>query len=230
MTCMHRFGMFAACIVLLAPLGIAQNFARYRDFEFGMSVDSIAKQTQSQPASAKTVHTSPDVIQTLQWDRQSYFSSSAETDPVRSIRFYFLNDQLFKIVAIYGNRQVEGMTADDLIESISKIYGAPTAITQDETVVVSGYTGYEDRQKVLARWENGDNTYSLFRSSYGGEFGLVGDSKKLESLAGQSTREAERLEAMAAPQREIERRQKEDETKQAAEEKARSVNRPNFRP
>jgi hypothetical protein len=95
---------------------------------------------------------------------------------------------------------------------------------------VSGYAGYEDRQKVLARWENGENTYSLFRSSYGGEFGLVADSKKLEGMAVGSIQEAERLAAMSAPQREIERRQKEVEDRRVSDEKARSLNKPNFRP
>src|SRR5689334_15689251 len=120
---LRRFGMFAACFVLLsfgAPGAEAQNLARYRDFEFGMSVDSVAKQTQSEPARARTVHTAPDLIQTLQWDRRTYFSSSTATDPVRSIRFDFYNNQLFKIVAIYANQQLEGLTADDVIEAISK--------------------------------------------------------------------------------------------------------------
>jgi hypothetical protein len=225
---LHGLGMFVACIILLAPLGAAQNLGRYRDFEFGMSVDSVAKQTQSPPASIRTVHTMPDLIQTLQWDRPSRFSSSTEADPVRGIRFHFYNNQLFKIVAIYDNRQLEGMTADDLIEAISKIYGPSSR--PDESVVVSAYAGYEDRQKVLARWESGENTYSLYRSSYGGEFGLVADTKKLEGLAAESIREAQRLEVLAAPQREIERRQKEVEDRRVAEEKARSVNKPNFRP
>lgn len=230
MTCLHRIGVFVACIVLVAPLAFAQNLAQYRDFEFGMSVDSVAKKTQSGPASVRTVHTTPDLIQTLQWDRDSYFSSSTEADPVRSIRFHFYNDQLFKIVAIYGSRQLEGMTADDLIEAISQIYGPSITIRSDESVVVSGYAGYEDRQKVLARWENEETTYSLFRSSYGGEFGLVGESRKLEGKAAGSIQEAERLAALSAPQREIERRQKEDESRRVADEKARFVNKPNFRP
>src|SRR5688572_11702308 len=165
---LDRVGILVACIVFLAPSAAAQNLARYREFEFGMSVDAVAKQTQSQPAKARAVHTKPNLIQSLQWDRSGYFSSSSETDPVRSIKFEFYDDQLFKILVSYAGRQVEGLTADDLIDAISKVYGP--ASKPDESVVVSAYTGHEERQKVLARWENPENIYSLYRSSYGGEF------------------------------------------------------------
>jgi hypothetical protein len=58
---------------------------------------------------------------------------------------------------------------------------------------------------------------------------LVGYSKKIESIATGSILEARRLETAAAPQREADRQQKEIENRRAAEEKARSVNKPNFR-
>jgi hypothetical protein len=227
---LRRFGVFGALFVVMSfgpPGAEAQNLARYRDFEFGMSVDSVAKQTQLEPARVRTVHTVPDLIQTLLWDRQTYFSSSTATDPVRSIRFDFYNNQLFKIVTIYANQKLQGMTADDLIEAISKTYGVSSR--PDESIVLSPHTGYEELQKVLARWENDENIYSLFQSPYG-EFGLMADSKKLDVMAARSIQEAERLEALAAPQREIERRQKEAEERRIMEEKAGSVNRPNFRP
>jgi len=223
----HRFEVIAVFIVLLSSPAFAQDLLRYRDFVFGMNVDSVLKQTKMNPASAKTTYAAPDLIQTLQWDRQVYFSPAGEKDPVRTVRFDFYNNQLFKIVAIYSARQLEGMTAPDLIEAISKVYGP--ASSPDETVVVSPYTAYEERQKVLARWENGEATYSLFRSS-SGEFGLVGFSRKLEGMALLSIQEGERLNALAAPQREIDRRLKLDEERRAQEEKARSLNLPNFQP
>jgi hypothetical protein len=206
---------------------MAQNLAAYRDFEFGMSTDAIVKQTKSEPGHVRTPHVAPDLIQTLQWDRQGYFSSSPAKDSVRSIRFEFYNNQLFKIVALYDNRQIEGLTAGDLIEAISKTYGPP--METREPVVSSLRDTYEDRQEVLARWENDENSYSLYRSSYG-EFGFIADSRKLSPLAASSIREAERLEALAAPQREVERVRREAEDRRIGQEKARSVNKPNFRP
>jgi hypothetical protein len=194
-----------------------------------MSVDSIAKQIQVEPASARTISTVPDLIQSLRWDAPAYFlPSSAETDPVRSIRFDFYDNQLFKIVATYDRRRIEGMTAEDLIDSISTVYGSPDR--PDETVAVSAYAGYEDRQKVIARWESGDSVYVLFRSSLGGDFGLVSYSKKLDASAAVSLREAERQDALAAPQREIDRQQAQDEDRRIREAESRSANKPNFRP
>jgi len=215
-------------MVLLSLTACAQDLLKYRDFAFGMNVEAVLKQTKMNPSSVKTTYSVPDLIQTLQWDRQVYLSSVSETDPVRTLRFDFYNNQLFKIVAIYNARKLEGMAATDVIEAISKVYGP--ASSPDETVVVSPYTAYEDRQRVLARWENGEVSYSLFRSSSGSEFGLVGSSRKLEGMALLSIREGERLDALAAPQREIEQRQKLAEQRRAQEEKARDVNIPNFHP
>jgi hypothetical protein len=168
--------MVVICSLLLSPLGFGQNLLKYRDFEFGMNVEAVLNQTKMDAASAKTTYAVPDLIQTVQWNRQGYFPRAGDTDPVRSVRFDFYNNQLFKIVASYNARQLEGMTASDLIEAISKVYG-PASIT-NETIVVSPYTGYEDRQKVLARWENGEATFSLFQSSSGGEFRPAGIFQK----------------------------------------------------
>ena len=223
-----RFGMIVVCMVLLSPLGSAQNLLKYRDFEFGMNVDAVLSQTKMDASSAKTTFAVPDLIQTLRWDRDGYSFTPTETDPVRSLRFDFYNDQLFKIVATYNSRRLEGVTVSDLIEAISKVYGP--ASNPDETIIVSAYTGYEERQKVLARWENSEAAYSLFQSSLGGEFGLVGSSKKLEGTALPAIREAQRLDARAAPQREIDRQQKLEEEWRAREEKSRSLNLPNFHP
>jgi hypothetical protein len=120
------------------------------------------------------------------------------------------------------------MTASDLIEAISKVYGS--ASSTDETILVSPYTGYEDRQKVLARWESGEATFSLFQSASGGEFGLLGSSKKLDGTALLSIKEAQRLDIIAAPQREAERQKKLDDERRTQEEKSRTVNMPNFQP
>ena len=55
-------------------------------------------------------------------------------------------------------------------------------------------------------------------------------SKKIETMVTGSILEARRLETAAAPQREADRQQKESENQRIAEEKARSVNKLNFRP
>ena len=225
---LHTLGISIACILVLAPLGSAQDFAKYREFEFGMSVGSVAKLTETDVSTARTIHRMPGLVQTLQWYQRSAFSSSAAIDPVQSIRFDFYDDQLYKLVVSYGTKQLEGLTTDDLIEGISSVYGPPSRPA--ESVLVAVYQGYEGRQKVIARWEGGGTTYSLFQTSYGNDFGLVVSSGKLDEMAARSIQESERLDALSAPQRELERQQKQVSDRQAQEEKARSTNKPNFRP
>jgi hypothetical protein len=227
---LHKAGMLVSCMVLIAPVLASQDLARYRNFELGTSTASIMKETRSEPSNLKTLYTTPELIQMLQWNRQDYFSIPARDpkDPVRALRFDFHKDRLVRIVAQYDNKLLEGLTAADLIEVISESYGRPS--TSVQTVIVSSYGTYIDEQKVLASWTNGENTVSLFRSSIGGEFGLVVSSDKLELLAAESVREARRLEAASAPKREMDRLEKEAETRRLAEEKARSINKPNFRP
>ena len=55
-------------------------------------------------------------------------------------------------------------------------------------------------------------------------------SKRLEPLAQAAIVEANRLDAQEAPQREIDRKRKQDEENNAAGQKVRPVNKVNFRP
>jgi hypothetical protein len=57
----------------------------------------------------------------------------------------------------------------------------------------------------------------------------MGFSKQLDALARAAVSEAIRLDKLAAPQREIERQNRQDEKDRAEEAKARLTNRPNFR-
>ena len=51
---------------LIASLGAAQDLAKYHDFQFGMSLESVAKQIHMNASAAKITHERPAVIQTLQ--------------------------------------------------------------------------------------------------------------------------------------------------------------------
>ena len=58
---------------------------------------------------------------------------------------------------------------------------------------------------------------------------MIAFSKKLDALARAATAEAIRLDAQTAPQREIQRQQREDEKNRESLEKARQANKSNFR-
>ena len=58
---------------------------------------------------------------------------------------------------------------------------------------------------------------------------MIAFSKRLDALARAATAEAIRLDAQEAPQREIQRQHREDEKNRESLEKARQVNKSNFR-
>ena len=213
---------------LFSSLGTAQDLSKYRDFQFGMRLESVAKQIHMNASAAKTTHQRPAVIQTLQWDQLSYSGLAAKDRSLRSIRFDFYNGELSKMVVTYDPAGTEGLTTDDMIEAISTMYGPATK--PEKTIAVSTSSVYEDNQKVLACWEDAEYSYNLFRSAYGSAYGLIAISKKLDLMAGDSGREAERLDKLEAPEKELARQMKQEEDKRAAQEKARLISKPNFRP
>ena len=228
---MIRITTFATsilCAALFSSLGAAQELSRYRDFEFGMSIESVAKLAHTNVSGARTVHQRPEVIQTLDWEAPGYFDRSPKAESIRDIRFHFYNDELFKMVVVYDPDQTKGLTADDLIVALSNLYGS--AGKPDTSVVVSRFLTYNDNEKVLARWENAEYSFNLFHSRYGNSFGLVVFSKRLELLASAATLEAVRLDELEAPARESARQKKNEEDEQALQEKARLINKPKFRP
>ena len=109
-----------------ASLGGAQDLAKYHDFQFGMSLESVAKQIHMNASSAKITHQRPALIQTLQWGQFSYSNLSVKDRSLRSIRFDFYNDELSKMVVTYDPAGTEGLTTNDMIEAISAIYGPAT--------------------------------------------------------------------------------------------------------
>ena len=214
------------CAVLFTSLGGAQDFAKYRDFQFGMSLESVAKQIHMNASSAQITHQRPALIQTLQW--LNYSDSSAKDKSIRSIRFDFYNDELSRMAVTYDPAGTQGLTTDDMIEAISAIYGPAT--NPKTTIAVSSFSQYEDDQKVLACWEDAQYSYNLFRSPYGNTFGLIALSKKLDLLSSDSSREADRLDKLEAPGKELERQAKQEEDKRVTQEKARLISKPTFRP
>jgi hypothetical protein len=38
--------MSVLCLAFFSPLGMAQDLSKYRDFQFGMNLDAVAKQVQ----------------------------------------------------------------------------------------------------------------------------------------------------------------------------------------
>ena len=212
-----------------AVLTNAQDLSRYREFQFGMDLPAIAKLTGLEASEAKVIHQRPAVLQELNWRPLPSFSSSTQTDPIRAVLFSFYNGQLFRMVVNYDRSRTEGLTTEDVVAAISARYGAAAARPTAE-ITFSTSQVYDDSEVVIARWEDSQYSFNLYRSSYQPTFGMIAFSKRLDGLARAAVIEAIRVDEQEAPQREIERKEKQDAKDSAGQAKARLANKPNFRP
>jgi len=210
-----------------AALADVHDMSRYREFQFGMNLPAIVKQTGMKASDARVIHQRPAVIQELEWQPQ-LSPTSSQADPVRTIFFSFYNGELFRIVVNYDRYKTGGLSTEDVVEAMSARYG--TATRPAAEITFSSSQVYNDSEVVIARWEDSQYSFNLFRSSYQPTFGMVGFSKRLDALARAAIVEAIRLDEQEAPQREIDRQQKQDEDNRAEQAKARLTNKPNFRP
>jgi hypothetical protein len=217
------------CAVFSTPLIFAQDFSRYREFQFGMNLLAVAKQADVNPSEAKMIHQRPAMIQELEWRLGRPLAASHQADSVKEVLFSFYNGELFRMVISYDRDLTEGLTDADMVEAISASYG-PASRPVAKIILYSSSHIYNESEKVTARWEDSRYSFNLFRSSYQPVFGMVAFSKQLDALAQLAIVEAIRLDDQEAPQREKERQAKEAEEKRVAQEKVRPVNKANFRP
>ncbi|MDR3677956.1 MAG: hypothetical protein P4N24_20915 [Acidobacteriota bacterium] len=216
----------------LAPVAApgmgALDLSHYRNFQFGETLPALAKQTGLELSGVRLIHERPAVIQELEFPIWLAGVSSPRTDPVKTILFSFYNGELFRIIVNYDQNETEGLTTEDMIEAISAQYGTATKPAGTE-IAFSSTQVYNDSEVVIARWEDAQYSFNLYRSGYQPTFGMIAFSKKLDALARAATAEAIRLDAQSAPQREMQRQQREDEKNRELLEKARQENKSNFR-
>jgi hypothetical protein len=217
--------LFLVCGVMSAAT-LAGDLSRYRDFQLGTDLPTVAKQTGANPSQAKAIYSRPALIQELEWRPQS-LGLSSKTEPAQVVNFSFYNGELFRIAVDYDRNETEGLTADDMVEALSATYGIAAKIPGPAKVAQGPYG---DEEEVLARWQDPQCRFDLIRSSYGPSFRLIGVLKKLEAPALAATLEAKRLDTQEAPQRDAARAATEVQAARDKAEKARLVNKPRFRP
>ena len=224
----HGFGGWLQAVPVSAPALGAPDLSRYRDFQFGDKLPALAKQAGLELSKANLIHERPAAIQELEWPIWLSTGSSPQTDPVKTILFSFYNGELFRIVVTYDRSETEGLTSEDMIEAISAKYGTATKPAGTE-IAFSSTQVYNDSGIVIARWEDSQYSFNLYRSAYEPIYGMIAFSKRLDVLARAATAEAIQLDAQEAPQREIQRQNKEDEQNRESLERTRQVNKRNFR-
>ena len=212
--------------VLGGQPAFAQAPFSYREHALGSSVASVVKISGARASDTKTPHERPARIEELQWRAPYVLSGTQLADPVRDVLFSFYDDQLFQVVVTYDPDRMEGLTNDDVIESLSATYGVPLLVHQRAPRNVDSPA----ETTILARWEDAASLLTLTRGAYSPQFRLVLISKTLNARASAAVKEAVRLDAVEAPQRELDQRKKNVADARAATVKARVANKAAFKP
>jgi hypothetical protein len=203
----RRSLLFLGLLFLIVPAMPAQDLIKYRSFSLEATLAAVLKDTGQKPADAKLIHSSPALIQELTWWPPSLRGTYSESDSVEQVLFSFYNGQLYRISVTYDRNAVKGLTAEDLIQSISAKYGTPTKLTPDAQLRTDNQ--FDSKQKVLATWEDSLYSSSLVRSSYSEGYGLVILSKRLSAAAETANLDAVKLEERGRPEKEANQRKKE---------------------
>jgi hypothetical protein len=229
MTSIRCFAVASFVILLgLQPLAAQKPF-QYRDYALGSSVMAIVKTGNVREDAVKTLHERPARIQELEW-RAPYVSSGTQmADPVRDILFSFYDDQLYQVVVTYDRDRMDGLTNDDVIESLSSIYGLPL-LRHANAPKSAAAADSSTESAVVAQWEDAATAVTLSRDTYSPQVHLVLVSKTLNPRARAAIKEAIRLDTVEAPKREQDQRTKEVADARVASQKARVVNKAAFKP
>jgi hypothetical protein len=225
-----RWGVFAVIGLLFGADAVsAQALSRYRGYVLESTLESVLAGSGSRATDARTLHERPAKIQELAW-RVPYTSSvsPATTDPVQGITFSFVDDALFQIVVDYDRERTEGMSNGEIIATFTSVYGAPVPRSGKARPARPAAAPVDSL--VIAQWETAAESLTLLRGTYDDEVQLILASRSLTARARQATRDAMRLDAAEAPQRELQRQQKDAADAAAAREKSRATNKGTFRP
>jgi hypothetical protein len=228
---LRLLAVVAVGVLAFAGATEAQNLSSYRTFVLGSDMPTVAKIGGLRVVDARVVHSRPALIQGLEWRPPFVLGSTGRpADPVQLVEFAFYDGQLFRMTVAYDRDKVEGMTNEDLIAAVSVVYGTPMLPTlQTRTAPAPDPVGWRDSVPI-AEWDAEDARVTLSRGTFPALVRLVLISKRLNDLAQSSVAESVRLDKEQAPQRDADRRKKEQADTAAAQDKARESNKAGFRP
>src|SRR5712664_4199957 len=210
-------------LLLAAPFLRGQDLSKYRHFTLGMSLTRVLDRTDQKMADVKVMHRHP-ALQEVTWWTPNLPGTSFRSDTVEQILLSFYNSALYKNSFTYDRTSTEGLTAEDMVKSISAKYGPPTNIALEIDSATNDR--YDVKQKLVASWEDSQYSINLVRSSFSGAFELVIYSKRLNAAAEVALAEAVKLEKQEELQREAERQKKQTDDLEVM----RQQNQKSFRP
>ena len=216
--------LFFVVLLLSAPLLRAQDLSKYRHFTLGMSLTRLLERTGQKMADVKLIHGRPTLVQEVNWWPPSLPGASFQSDTVEQILFSFYNGELYKMSVTYDRTSTEGLTAEDMVKSISAKYGPATNVALE--IDSAKNDRYDDRQKPVASWEDAQYSFNLARSSSTDHLGLIIYSKRVNAEAELAIAEAVKLEEQEGPNREAARQKKQTDDLEVARQKNRKIFRP----
>jgi hypothetical protein len=211
-------------LLLTAPMLRAQDLSKYRNFSLGTNLPTVLKHTNQRLVDVKATHDGSLLFQELTWRPANGMGVVSRSESVDELVFSFYKGELYKMVVTYERASTEGLTADDMVKSISAKYGPPTSIALE--IDSAGKEQYELRQKPVASWEDSQYSFNLVRSSFSNAFQLVIYTKRVNADADAALAQVVKADELEAPQKAIERQNKEAD----ATELARQKNQKSFRP
>ena len=208
-------------ILFSAHLVLGQDLSKYQTFSLGTSLADLSKQLGSNSYETSLIHQRPAVIQETTLRLWGFSSSGEKVDPVSEIVFSSYNGKLYRMVVIYDQHATEGLTAEDMVQAVSALYGTATRPATEINLPMK--RSHESGEKVIARWEDSQNSVNLFRSGILDSFGLVVLSKRVNAEAEAAITKSIRQDEKEAPQKEIERQKKEADDLELARQKNRKT-------
>jgi hypothetical protein len=223
MKTMHS-SILCGVLLLAAPILRAQDFSKYRNFSLGTNLAAVLKHTDLRLVDVKATHDGSLLFQELTWRPANGMGVLNRTESVDEVVFSFYKDELYKMFVTYERASTQGLTADDMVKSISAKYGPATSVALAIDSPANGQYGVE--QKPVASWEDSQYSFNLVQSSFSGAFELVIYSKRVAAEADAALAQAVKVDELEAPQRAIARQKREAD----AIELTRQKNQKSFRP
>jgi hypothetical protein len=216
--------LLVTVLLLLPPILRSQDLSNYRGFSLGSSLTTVLKQTDEKLADVNVTHGGPSLFQEVTWWSPNLPGPTYRTDSVEQILFSFHDGTLYKMSVTYDQASTEGLTASDMVKSISAKYGPATGIAPPADP--ASKENYDGKGRLVASWENAQYSFNLVRSSFTDRFGLIMYSKRANAEAELAIVESLILEKQNGPKRAAEREKKQTDDLEVAREK----NQKTFRP
>ncbi len=209
---------------LMASTLHAQDYSSYRGFSLGANLATVLKHTDQKLADVNVTHGGPSLFQEVTWWPPNLPGTSYRSDSVEQILFSFHDGTLYKMTVTYDLASTEGLTAGDMMKSISEKYGPPTSVAP--VADPASKDNYDAKGRLVASWEDAQYSFNLVRSSFTDRFGLIIYSKEANAEAELAIAEALILDKQNGPKKaaELEKKQIDDL------EVARLKNQKTFRP